>query len=221
MPFNDTLAITGRCFAVLIIAKVILYVAVGRRLIRVLGRHRIRIFWQHYARGDHLLAAAWRMGTFLSLMISYCGLVFYSSWKSLAAPPDPRSGVFWLWLVLLIILLIRISIQILAEWIDLDQSLKALLTTLKIKSGLRTVGHVVSVLSLAYPVFSFQGWTALAVCSKRALVVGKGAKLFEKWFDRQVHGELRQFILAAIGAAIIETILKIVIIVAAIIQASP
>jgi hypothetical protein len=81
------------------------------------------------------------------------------------------------------------------------------------------VSRALAILSLAYPVLAFQGWAFMAVWSQRALFAGKVAALFEKWFDRKLYGELRQFLVAAIGAAIIETLLKILIISLAIFQA--
>lgn len=215
----DALVITNWCFATLIIGKCLLYSIVARRLLLILGRDKIKLFWRHYAHGEHLLAAAWRLGAFVSLLISYTGLVIFSHWKSLTAPVEISVPLCWLWALLLLALSIRILNQMLAEWIDLDSSLKSLLTTLKIKSSLRTVGRVVSLLSVAYPVFAFQGWVTLATWSQRAIFAGKSAQLFERWFDRKVHGEVQQFLLTSIGAAIFETMLKIAIIGLAIFQA--
>jgi hypothetical protein len=214
----DALALTRGCFALLLFLKTLFYGLVFVQIRRQLGPKRVRMFWQHYARSQHLIAAAWRLGMFVSLFLSYVGLVLFIRIKEVSSPLRSNSPLFWLWAALLIFLLVRTGLQTFAEAVDLEASLKSLKRTLQVKAGLRHVSRAVTLLSVAYPLFAFQGWAALAVWSKRAVIMGRGAALFEKWFDRKVHGEFRQFLLASVGAAILETFLRLLLIVLALFQ---
>lgn len=220
MQAIDALELTQNCFAILIVAKGIVYFAIARKIYIVLGTSRIRLFWQYYARSEHLLAAAWRLGAFFSLLIGYMCILIFLRTNPIKAPIVSDSIKFWIWLFLIILLITRTILQNIAEWSDLNQTLETLINTLKIKASLKYVGHAVTVLSLFYPIISIQGWIRVATWSQRAIIAGKGIALFEKWFDRKVHGELRQFLLATLGAAIIETILKLLIVGIAISQAN-
>ncbi len=216
----DALAITRTSFALLLALKTAFYIVVVLQIRRQLGPKRLKLFWKHYAHSQHLVAAGWRLGVFISLFLSYMGLVIAIRVHELEASLQVSSPIFWLWLGLLVYILLRTGLQTFAEAMDLENSLKSLKRTLQVKAGLRHVSRAVTLLSVAYPLFAFQGWAALAVWSKRAVIMGRGAALFEKWFDRRIHGEFRQFLLASIGAAILETFLRLTLIALAIAQAN-
>jgi len=154
------------------------------------------------------VAAAWRAGLLFSLFVSYLGLVIFIYVKKPDTPVDVRSPLTWLWAGFLILVVLRTVLQTLVEAGDLESSLKSLRRTLQVKAGLRYLSHAVGILGMVSPLFAFQGWVGLALWSKRALLVGRGMVLFEKWFDHRVHGELRRFIVASITAAVVETLLR-------------
>jgi hypothetical protein len=216
----DTLVLTRICFAVLLILKTMFYIYVLFLIRRNLGPKHIRIFLRHYVQKGHLLIAAWRLGLFFSLFVSYVGLVFAIRVKDLSSPIDPNNILAWFWGGLLALLVVRTFLQTIGELLDLESSLKSLKRTLLLKAGFRYMNHAANLVGFIYPLVAFQGWAAWALWSKRALIIGRGVALFEKWFDHRVSGEVRQFVLASVGAAIFETFLRLILIALALFQSN-
>ncbi|MFK7824659.1 MAG: hypothetical protein AB8G05_10905 [Oligoflexales bacterium] len=198
-----------------IFLKLTIYSMMTIKIHKKIGLNKIQDLLNNYLKIEHFLSSAWRLGTFIALLLSYSYFYFYFKVKS-----SPSITSLWnqgnylalTIIALILIVILRSMLQSIADWFDCEQSirrLKRVATTKKILGG---ISHATNILMWTQPLMALK-WSALSSWSMKMITVGKFVTISEKWVDKKIQKKVGQYIGTIILATLIESLIKISLIV--------
>lgn len=219
MPL-DAIIITKYLFLVIVLLKTIHYALAAWRLKRQLGVKHIKKFFSYFLEPERIQGLSWKIGVFCSLLLTYASLWALASVYQLKSPLvlSSLSPWAWLWLLASSLFTLRSLLQIAADQRELNEGILAVKRSVKFKFYLRKISQISAVLGLAYPVLHWQSWGFAATWVGRFLTGAKLAGVFEHWLDHRVKNGLASLVSTSIIAVIIETSIKLVLVVLAVAQ---
>lgn len=198
-------------FLAAIAFKILIYLLIAIKIQRKIGFKKIKDLLNNYLKLEHFLNSAWRLGTFLALLISYSYFYLYFKDKSSPSILDlwtrEKYSVFII-LSLLIIVIGRSIFQSIGDWLDCELTIKRLKRIASTKKILRNISLATNVLMWTQPLVALK-WTAMSRWSVRMITAGKFIKISEKWVDKKIQKQVGQYIGTLILATLIETTVKI------------
>jgi hypothetical protein len=219
MPF-DAIIITKYLFLMILVLKTIHYALAAWRLKQQLGGKHIKKFFSYFLEPERIQGLSWKIGVFCSLLLAYASLWGLASIYQLKSPLlfSSLSPWAWLWLLACSLFALRAVLQIAADQRELNEGIQAVKRSVKLKFYLRKIGQVSTVLGFAYPVLHWQSWGLAATWVGRFITTAKLAGMFEHWLDHRVKNEIASLVSTSIIAVIIETSIKLVLVLLAVAQ---
>ena len=194
-----------------ICVKLAAYLLIVIKIQRKIGLRKLRDLAANYLKLEHFLSSAWRLGTFFALLLAYAYFYFYfkdEASTSLLSLWTQKDYLAFSIIALILIMIARSVFQSVVDWLDCDQSIKKLKRVATTKKILKNISIATNALMWTQPLFALK-WSVLSSWSIKMIAAGKFIKFSEKWVDKKIQKQVGQYIGTMILATLIESTIKI------------
>ena len=196
--------------------KLFIYLIVIIKMHRQIGLKKVRELAVNYLKLEHILNSAWRLGTFLALLICYGYFYFY--FKSHDSPPlltlwGQKDYLVFAIVTAILLMIGRSILQSVADWLDCNLTIKKLKRVATTKKILKNISLATNALMWTQPLVALK-WSVISQWSIRMITAGKLIRFSEKWVDKKIQKQVGQYIGTMILATLIESFVKIGLVVA-------